>query len=83
MSSVEIKEIDEQGRVIIPKKWRGLLKGDKVVLKLKRDSIVVLPWEQFDLTNFFDSVEMDLKSDLTDWHAVRREIRRREDAFHR
>ena len=75
---MEIKEIDEQGRIIIPKRWRGLLKGDKVVLRLKRDSIEVLPLERFHLTNFFDSVEVDLKGKLTDWHAIRKELRSRE-----
>jgi len=74
---VEIKEVDEQGRIIIPKKWRDeILRGDKVVLKLKDDSIEILPWSRFNLTDFFDSVEVDLKSNLADWHAVRRELRR-------
>lgn len=77
LSKVEIREMDEQGRVIVPKKWRStLFKGDKVVLKLKDDSIEIVPLEKFDLTRFFDSVAVDLKSNLTDWDAVRTELRR-------
>ncbi len=80
MSNVEVKEIDEQGRLIIPKKWRSMvLKGDKVVLRLKENSIEIEPWKKPDLTRFFDSVEADVKSDLSDWRAVRRELRRRPD----
>lgn len=76
MASVEIKEIDRQGRIIIPKKWREeLLKGDRVVLKMRDESIEILPLKSLNLTNFFDSVEVDLKSDLADWHAVRKELR--------
>ena len=84
MSRAEVKEIDEQGRIIIPKKWRDkILKGDKVVLKLKDDSIQIVPWEHYDLTNFFDSVEADVKSDLGDWHAIKRELRRQRDEVRR
>lgn len=84
MSRVEIKEVDEQGRVIIPKKWRSaLIKGGKVVLKLKDDSIEMVPLERFDLTMFFDSVGVDVKSDFADWHAIRRELRRRRDEVRR
>jgi AbrB family looped-hinge helix DNA binding protein len=73
---LEIKDVDEQGRIIIPKKWRNkLLKGKKVVMRLKDDSIEITPFRQGDLTRFFDSAVADVKSDLGDWHAVRKELR--------
>ncbi len=76
MSELEVKSVDEQGRIIIPKRWRSrLLKGDKVVMILKDDSIEITPLRQGDLTRFFDSAVADVKSDLEDWHAVRRELR--------
>ena len=76
MSRLEIKDVDEQGRIIIPKKWRNkLLKGKKVVMRLKDDSIEITPFRQGDLTRFFDAAVADIKSDLEDWHAVRKELR--------
>ena len=72
-----IKEIDEQGRIVIPKDWRkGKLRGKKVLMKLKEDSsIEIVPYNSLDLTKYFDSVEIDLKNSLTDWHSLRKELR--------
>ena len=73
---MEIKDVDEQGRIIIPKQWRSkLLKGNKVVMRLKDDSIEITPFRQGDLTRFFDAAVADVKSDLEDWHALRKELR--------
>ncbi len=78
LGSAVVKEIDEQGRLVIPKRWRSkVLKGDKVVLRLKDGSVEITPWERPDLTAFFDRVEVDIQSDLADWHAVRTELGRR------
>jgi len=76
---VEIKEIDNQGRIVIPKNWRkGKLKGKKVVLKRKSDdSIEIIPYDRFDLTKYFDSIEVDVKSPLSDWHALKKELSRK------
>lgn len=78
LRELEVKDVDEQGRIIIPKKWRSkLLKGNKVVMRLKDDSIEITPFRQGDLTRFFDAAVADVKSDLDDWHAVRKELRGR------
>ena len=76
---MEIKEIDNQGRIVIPKNWRkGKLKGKKVVLKRKSDdSIEIIPYDRFDLTKYFDSIEVDVKSPLSDWHALKKELSRK------
>jgi bifunctional DNA-binding transcriptional regulator/antitoxin component of YhaV-PrlF toxin-antitoxin module len=77
MSEVEIKEIDEQGRIIIPKAWRTKrITGKKVVMRLRDGVIEILPSAMFDLTKFFDKIEADVRSDLADWHALRRELRK-------
>ena len=74
---VEIKRIDNQGRVSLPKNWRDTyLKGKKAILVFKGDLIEIRPYTKFDLTKYFDKVEVDLKSDLSDWHRVRKELRR-------
>jgi len=76
LNHVEIKDVDEQGRTVIPKIWRAqLFKGGKVVMRLKDDSIEITPLRQGDLTRFFDAAVADVKSDLGDWHAVRKELR--------
>ena len=74
---VEIKDVDGQGRVVIPKEWRDkYLKGGKAVLVLKEDLIEIRPLKRVSLTDYFDRVEVDIKSDLSDWHKVRKELRR-------
>ena len=77
MSTLEVKEVDGQGRVVIPKEWRTkILKGRKVVVRLKDDSIEIAPYRQDDLTKFFDAAVADVDASLVDWHAYRRALRR-------
>jgi len=73
---VEIKTLDSQGRIILPKNWRDrYLKDKKAVITQKGDLIEIRPFEEIDLTKYFDSIEVDLKTDLSDWHKVREELR--------
>lgn len=70
-----IKELDKQGRLVLPKNWREkYAKKGKVVLKVENDTIIIKPYESVDLTEFFDKIEVDVKSDLSDWKSVRREL---------
>ncbi|RLF97887.1 MAG: AbrB/MazE/SpoVT family DNA-binding domain-containing protein [Candidatus Wolframiiraptor sp.] len=70
-----IKELDKQGRLVLPKNWREkYAKKGKVVLKVENDTIIIKPYELVDLTEFFDKIEVDVKSDLSDWNSVRREL---------
>lgn len=75
-----IKEIDEQGRVVIPKDWRkGKLKSKKILMTLRDDSsIEITPYNTLDLTKYFDSAVVDVKSSLTDWHSIRKELRNKQ-----
>jgi AbrB family looped-hinge helix DNA binding protein len=74
---MEIKEIDAQGRIVIPKEWRKeKLKGRKVLMKLNEGGgIEILPYNSLDLTKYFDSVEVEIQSPLSDWHSVKKELR--------
>jgi len=76
VSDVEIiKELDKQGRLVIPKNWREkYAKKGKVILKVEDDTIIVKPYELADITEFFDKIEVDVKSDLSDWKSVRRKL---------
>ena len=52
----------------------------KNILKVERSSCVkgalieIMPYEKVDLTKYFDSVEADIKSDLSNWKSVKREL---------
>ena len=74
---VEVKTVDNQGRIILPKNWRDrYLKGKKAIISFKEDLIEIRPFTKADLTKYFDTVDVDLKADLSDWHKVRKELRR-------
>ena len=40
----------------------------------KGDTVEMRPFVKADLTKYFDIIEVDLKSDLSDWHKVRKEM---------
>ena len=61
---------------MLPKKWRDrYLKGKKAIIVYKENVVEIRPFDKSDLTKYFDKVEIDLKSDLSDWHKVRKELR--------
>ncbi len=70
-----IKELDRQGKLVLPKEWREkYAKDGRIVLRVEGDKITIRPYKLVDLTKFFDKIEVDLKSDLSDWKSVRREL---------
>jgi len=72
---IVIKEVDKQGRIVIPKKWREkYLKKPRVIMKIKGEVIEITPEKELDLTKYFDSISVNVKSDLSDWHRVRKEL---------
>ena len=54
-----------------------MLGSGKIIMVRRGDSIEVRAYEETDLTSYFDSVEVEVESDLSDWHAVRSELRAR------
>jgi len=72
-----IKDIDEQGRVIIPKELRKKYKiREKVIIRSGEGKIELIPLEEKELTKYFDSATADIKTDLSDWHKIRKELRK-------
>ena len=60
---------------MLPKEWRDrYLKGKKAIIVYKENVVEIRPFDKSDLTKYFDKVEVDLKSDLSDWHKVRKEL---------
>ena len=69
-----VKEVDKQGRLVLPKKWREQhLKTGKVLVTIEGERLIIEPFKPVDLSKYFDSIE-DLKADLADWKAVKREL---------
>ncbi len=66
--------MDEQGRVVVPKEWRDAHPGDRYVVVTTDDEVRIRPFESADLTEFFDSIEVEVESDLSDWHSLRKEL---------
>ncbi len=71
---IEIKKIDEQGRIIIPADWRKRKIGEeKRVLVLKeKDCLKIIPLKKIDLTKFFDKVDFGINID--DWEKFEKKI---------
>ena len=70
-----IKILDRQGRVVLPKSWREkYVKNGLVLLRVEGDKIIIEPYDLPDLTKYFNSIEVDLKSDLSNWKAVKGEL---------
>ncbi|MFZ1128746.1 AbrB/MazE/SpoVT family DNA-binding domain-containing protein [Methanoregula sp.] len=78
MSKMEIRPVDAQGRIILPKAWRNRLKTGSVVVIDEDDRLEIRPADA-DLSRFVDSVEVDAEQ-FGDYHALRRKLRK--DAVH-
>jgi len=70
-----IKKVDKQGRLVLPKEWRDkYVRNGKVLLRIEGEKIIIRPYKLVSLSKFFGSIEVDIKSDLSDWKSVRREL---------
>ncbi len=56
MYQIITKEIDEQGRIILPKEWRHTLKSKKVVVIMEDGTLRIFP-ESKKLTSFFEKAK--------------------------
>lgn len=74
--AVKVRKMDEQGRIVIPKEWRDEHNERKFVIKMEDEEMKIIPLKSNDLTKYFDSIEVELESDLSDWHSVRKELRK-------
>nr|MDO8063448.1 AbrB/MazE/SpoVT family DNA-binding domain-containing protein [Candidatus Freyrarchaeum guaymaensis] len=60
---MEVKKIDSQGRVVLPKRWRDRW-GNEVILVEFEDRIEILPRKKPKLSRFFDIVEVEVEEDV-------------------
>ena len=78
MSKVEIRSVDNQGRIILPKSWRNRLKTNSVVV-IDEDDRLEIRSADADLLRFIDAVEVEAEH-FDDYHKLRKGLRK--DAFH-
>ncbi|TMS42305.1 MAG: AbrB/MazE/SpoVT family DNA-binding domain-containing protein [Methanobacterium sp.] len=70
-----MKFVDNEGRVVLPKKWRDKhLKGQAVLMKIQDGKITIEEYKLPDLTQLINSVDADIESDLDDWKGVKRDL---------
>lgn len=74
MTKVEIKQVDAQGRIILPKAWRNRLKTNNVMIIDEDDRLEIRPADT-DLARFVDAVEVESKN-FDDYHTLRKELRK-------
>ena len=74
-SVVEKQSVDSHGRISVPSDWRKkYLEQDEVIIMRWKDELLIRAMKTRPLSDFFDSVEVDLKADLSDWYNVKREL---------
>jgi AbrB family looped-hinge helix DNA binding protein len=74
MIKVEIKPVDAQGRIILPKAWRNRLKTKNVMIIDDNDRLEIRPAD-VDLARFVDAVEVDADH-FDDYHQLRKGLRK-------
>ncbi len=74
-SGVEIKKMDQQGRIILPADWReSEVDESKEVYIIKRKGYLKLvPKRRVDLTEFFDKADLDVDS-IGNWTEFEKKI---------
>ena len=69
--NIEIKKVDSQGRIVLPRNWREkeLKDGDEVIIMEEEGILKIIPKKKIDLTQFFDKLEYDdnLVDKLENW----------------
>jgi len=78
MAKVEIKPVDTQGRIILPRAWRNRLRTSSVVIIDEDDRLEIRPAD-VDLSRFVDAVDVGAEH-FDDYHKLRRGLRK--DAVH-
>ena len=78
---VVTKKVDEQGRLVLPHKWRvrALKETDEVILLVFDDHIKIIP-HNIDLSRYVDSVEVDVEN-FADYHELRRELKAKREGY--
>ncbi len=86
--NTEIKKVDSQGRVVLPRDWREkeLKDGNEVIIIKEKGLLKIIPKKKIDLTQFFDSLDFgdEFFEKLEDWTEFEKEYLKKkflEDKF--
>lgn len=74
MAEVIVKEVDPQGRISIPIRWRREWKSRKLVLIKRGDRIELFPIEPEPPSDLFDSIKISKNVDFVDPHSVKKAL---------
>lgn len=74
MAEVIVKEVDPQGRISIPIRWRRGWKSRKIVLIRRGDRIELFPIESEPPSDLFDSIKISENVDFVDPHSVKKAL---------
>lgn len=71
-----LKPVDKQGRIVLPKKWREthLKDNSTVCVSIEDGKIVLEEYKPVTISQYFDTVDIDIEADLEDWPAVKKEL---------
>ena len=67
--SIEVKKIDDQGRIALPEEWRKKF-GDEVVVVTLENRIEILP-RKGNIMKFIDTIEVE---ELKEWEELKKEL---------
>jgi len=70
---VAIVKMDRQGRILIPTRIRRKLVSDTFILELEGGELRLKPVKTVRLTEFFDSIEVDVRG-FTNTHELRKAL---------
>ncbi|MDG6982933.1 MAG: AbrB family transcriptional regulator [Nitrososphaerota archaeon] len=70
MEEIEVRRIDDQGRVLLPSSWRKRELGGakEVIIMTEHGQLKIIPKKKVDLTKFFDKVGLGVGG-IEDWRA--------------
>ncbi len=77
-----VRRVDRQGRVALPSDWRAkrLKHSKEVVVSEQDDALVIRPRRKIDLTDYFDSVKVDVDPKVfADYNLLKRALLRGEN----
>jgi AbrB family looped-hinge helix DNA binding protein len=66
---LEVKKLDNQGRIVLPREWRKKF-GDEVIVVTLEDRIEIFP-RKGNLLKFIDQIEVE---ELKEWNEMKKEL---------
>ncbi|HID16908.1 TPA: hypothetical protein EYP26_01290 [Candidatus Bathyarchaeota archaeon] len=74
MVKIVIKEVDDQGRISIPIRWRREWKSKKVTLIKRGNRVEIAPVEPIPPSALFDSIKIPEGVNFADPHSLKKAL---------